>query len=125
VSYNEGGTFAVYGGTSPDTFAQVLDLVHTEMDKVCRNSLSADEVSKAKTQIRGALVLGLENMSGRMMRMGKSILYFGKVLPLEEILAKIDAVSLDDIGQVANELFHKPGLPLAAIGPFPSASASA
>jgi predicted Zn-dependent peptidase len=118
VSYMEGGLFAVYGGTSPDTFEQVLDLVRKEMENVRKHNLTSDEVSKSKTQIRGALVLGLESMSSRMMRMGKSMIYFGKVIPLTEIMDKINAVSHDDIDRVSNQLFDESRLTLAAVGPF-------
>jgi predicted Zn-dependent peptidase len=118
VSYDEGGMFTVYGGTSPDTFEQVLDLTRVELEKVKRDGLTEDEVSKSKTQIRGALVLGLENMSSRMMRMGKSLLYFDRVIPLDEIIQKINAVSHDDLGRISNTLFDESQLTLAAVGPF-------
>jgi predicted Zn-dependent peptidase len=118
VSYMEGGLFAIYGGTSPDTFDQVLDLVRAEIENVKKNNLTQDEVNKAKTQIRGGLVLGLENMSSRMMRMGKSLLYFGRVIPLNEIMAKVNAVTHDDIDRVTQTLFGDSKMTLAAVGPF-------
>ena len=118
VAYDEGGIFTVYGGTSPDTFDQVMELTQTEIDKVKCDGLTDDEVSKSKTQIRGALVLGLENMSSRMMRMGKSLLYFDRVIPLTEIIQKINAVSHDDIERISGGLFDQSRLTLAAVGPF-------
>src|SRR5258708_10296855 len=118
VSYLEGGLFAIYGGTSPDTYQQVLDLVRKEMENVRKKKLTEDEVTKAKTQIRGALVLGLESMSSRMMRMGKSLIYFGKVIPLTDIMNKINAVTHEDIDRVSNNLFDESKLTLAAVGPF-------
>ena len=73
----------MYGGTSPaTTFNQVVDLVNVEIDKEA-GGLTEDEVAKAKTQIRRVLVLRLENMSSRMMRNGKSLLYSDEVIPLE------------------------------------------
>ena len=89
-----------------------------------RDGLTADEISKAKTQIRGVLVLGLESMSSRMMRMGKSMMYFGRVIPLEEVLGRIDAIGNDDIVRVAGTVFDEGALSLAAIGPFPKAAAA-
>ena len=118
VAYMEGGLFAVYGGTSPQTFDQVVDLARIEIDKLKRHNLTSDELTKSKTQIRGALVLGLESMSSRMMRMGKSMIYFGKVIPLNEIMAKINAVSHDHIQRVADQVFDDSKLTLAAVGPF-------
>ncbi len=123
VCYMESGLFAVYGGTSPETYDEVIQLVRAEIEKLKKHNLTKDEVSKAKTQFKGALVLGLENMSSRMMRMGKSLLYFGKVIPLDEIMAKILAVSHDDIDRVANALFDDSKVTLAAVGPFKNGKA--
>ncbi|HXG23615.1 MAG TPA: pitrilysin family protein [Chthonomonadales bacterium] len=118
IAYQESGLFAIYGGTSPETFAQVVDLTRAEIEKVKRHNLTEEEVQKAKTQIRGALVLGLESMSNRMMRMGKSMIYFGRVIPLEEIIGKINTVTHDDIARVANHIFDERNLSLAAVGPL-------
>ena len=118
ASYVEGGLFTVYGGTSMDTFEEVVDLARKELDKVKREGISEDELSKAKTQMKGALVLGLESMSSRMMRMGKSLLYFDRVIPLDEIVNKITSVSHKDITRVANELFDESRMTLVAVGPF-------
>ncbi|MCC6728181.1 MAG: insulinase family protein [Chthonomonadales bacterium] len=123
-SYATGGVFVVYGGTSPATFEQVVELARAEIEKVRREGLTEDEVSKAKTQLRGALVLGLESMSSRMMRMGKSMLYFGRVVPLEEILAKVDAVSCDRIREMAHAMFADENLTLATVGPLARGTAA-
>lgn len=118
VSYSEGGIFAVHGGTSPQTFSQVLDLTMKELENIRQNNLTEDEVTKSKAQVRGALVLSLENMSSRMMRMGRSMIHFGRVIPLEDILQKIHAVTHDDIARVAIQVFDSSNLTLAAIGPL-------
>ena len=123
VAYQEGGLFTVYGGTSPDTFEQVMDLTRTEIAKVKKENLLVDEVSKAKTQIRGALVLGLENMSSRMMRMGKNMLYFNRVIPIDEIRTKIDAVTMEDLSRVAHHVFDEDQMTLTSIGPSKKADA--
>jgi predicted Zn-dependent peptidase len=118
VSYLEGGAFAVYGGTSLETFDEVLALTRKELDAARSGQLTNEEVSKAKTQLRGAMVLGLENMSTRMMRMGKSLVYLDRVVPLSEVLSKIDAVTSDDVARVASELFAEERMTMAAVGPF-------
>lgn len=125
VSYQESGLFAVYGGTSLQTFEQVLDLVRKEIEDVRRNNVTEEELTKAKTQMRGAMVLGLESMSSRMMRMGRSLLYFDKVIPLDEIMAKINAVTHDDIARVAGQVCEESRLSLAAMGPFGNSAARA
>lgn len=124
IAYSAGGCFAVYGGTSLQTYEQVIDLVRHELKKVRSEGLLPDEIAKAKTQIRGGLVLGLESMSSRMMRMGKSMMYFGRVIPLDEILGRIEAIQGPDILRVAGTVFAEDQLSLAAIGPFPKGTAA-
>jgi len=117
-SYEDGGYFCVYGGTSPTTYDQVVELTRTEFDKVRKEGISDDELSKAKTQVRGALVLGLESMSARMNRYGDNILSYGRVVPLEEILTNYEAVSQESIAEVAKQVLDPEQLTLTAIGPF-------
>jgi predicted Zn-dependent peptidase len=118
LSYTEGGCFTVYGGTSMETFDEVVEITRREFDKVRREGITADELNRAKMQIRGSMVLGLENMSSRMMRMGKTTLYFGNVVPLSDIMAKIERTTNDDIIEVANTVLNPERLTLAAIGDF-------
>jgi predicted Zn-dependent peptidase len=117
-SYEDGGYFCVYGGTSPTTYDQVVELTHGEFDKVRKEGISDDELTKAKTQVRGALVLGLESMSARMNRYGDNILSYGRVVPLEEILSNYEAVSQESIAEVAKVVLDPEQLTLTAIGPF-------
>jgi predicted Zn-dependent peptidase len=118
ISYREGGLFTVYGGTRPENLDQVIDLTRQEFENVKRNGLTEDELSEAKTQMRGRLVIGLENMSSRMLRMGESMLYFDRVIPLNEILQKINAVTNDDIKTIAQALFEESKLTVAVVGPM-------
>ncbi len=116
--FQDCGYFTVYGGTSPETYDEVLELVHVELAKVREQGLTPDEVQKAKNQVRGSLILGLEGMSARMMRLGKSILSFGYVPLLDEYAAHINAVTVEDVQQVAAAGLDPDGLTTTAIGPF-------
>ncbi|HLK57943.1 MAG TPA: pitrilysin family protein [Chthonomonadaceae bacterium] len=116
-SYQDGGLFCVYGGTSPTTFEQVLELTHSEFEKVKREGLTDDELTKAKTQVRGALVLGLESMMSRMNRYGESLLSYGRVIPMEEVLREYEAVSHESIAAIAAKVLDESALTLASIGP--------
>jgi predicted Zn-dependent peptidase len=118
ASYNEGGLFAVYGGTSPDNMKQVLQVVREQFDDIGNNGVTDYEMTRAKNQIRGALLLGQENMSNRMMRMSKSELYYGRVIPLEELIGKVTNVTHADVREIAHRMFIESELPMAAIGPF-------
>ncbi len=123
-SYLDGGFFCVYGGTSPATYAQVVDLTRKEFEKVRKHGLSDDELTKAKTQVRGALVLGLESMNARMNRYGESLLSFGRVIPMAEVLAEYDAVTHESLARVAEQVLDESTMTLTAIGPFPRGSKS-
>lgn len=118
ASYQEGGLFAVYGGTSIENVSCVLELTQAECASIGKDSVTSDELERAQNQIRGALVLGQESMSNRMSRLAKSELYFGRMIRLDEIVSSIMAVSKDDVARVASELFSGSRFAVAAIGPF-------
>ncbi len=118
-AYLDGGHFCIYGGTSPDTYAQVRELIQIESERVLQEGLTEDELTKAKTQIRGALVLGLEGMSSRMNRYADSLLSFERVIPIEEVLKSYEAVSHESIATVAKNVLNPEAQTLTAIGSFP------
>lgn len=118
-SYLDGGHFCIYGGTSPDTYEEVKDLIRIEAERVLKEGLQEEELSKAKTQIRGALVLGLEGMSARMNRYAESLLSFGRVIPIDEVMASYNAVSHESIAAVASKVLNPEAHTSTAIGSFP------
>lgn len=96
----------------------MVELTHKECENIGRNSVTDDELVRAKNQIRGALVLGQESMSNRMSRLAKSELYFGRIIRMEEIIAAILGVTKDDVASVASHLFQGSKFAVSAIGPF-------
>ena len=127
ATHREGGYFAAYGGTSPDTYEECLDLVRDEFAKVRKNGVTEQELTRAKNQFRSGIVIGQESMSRRMMRMGESEVDYNRVVPLSEVVQKIDAVSLDDIARIAEMIFPEDAgqLTIASVGPFEDAHKSA
>jgi predicted Zn-dependent peptidase len=119
-SYTDTGAFGVYAGCQPSRTAQVLDLVNETLAAVGRGDLSAAEIERGKGQMRGGLVLGLEDCGSRMTRIGKSELVYGDVATVDELLAKVDAVTRDDVLDVAAELLTAPRC-LTVVGPFAEA----
>ncbi len=119
--YRDAGSFCIFGGTSPATYEQVIDLARTETDRIKSEGITADELLKAKRLVRGGLVLGLESMSSRMNRYGDSLMSHDRVIPLDEVLDKFDAVNNEAILDVANHVFQTELITLAAIGRFSSA----
>lgn len=118
ASYQEAGLFAVYGGTSVENVKLVLELTRHECENIGKNSVTDEELERAKNQIRGALVLGQESMSNRMSRLARNEMYFGRMVRLPEIVSSITGVSKDDVAAVASRLFVDSKFSLAAIGPF-------
>ena len=116
-SYSDGGMFGVYAGCQPGKADEVLSLVVAELDAAARGELGEDEIERGKGQLRGATVLGLEDAGSRMTRIGKSETIYGEVLGVDELLARIDAVSPADVAELAAELLGRPRC-LAVVGPF-------
>ena len=111
------GVFGVYAGCAPGKIDEVLGLCRAELDSVANKGITAAELIRAKGQMRGSLVLGLEDTGAQMSRIGKAELVHGEVQPVEALLARIEAVSLDDVLAVAGDVLRRP-LSLGVIGPF-------
>jgi predicted Zn-dependent peptidase len=115
--YAETGLFGVYVGCLPKKVDQVLDLCRTELAAVADAGISDEELARGKGQMRGSLVLGLEDTGSRMSRLGKSELVYGELMSVDEILGHIDAVTMDDVRAVARDVAAGVSS-LAVIGPF-------
>lgn len=118
LTYSAGGVYTVYGGTSMDNWAQVQELVHAEFKNVMKDGLKTDEIERTKRNLAGNLVLSLEGMSSRMMRMSRNEMNHGREVPIEETLEKIDAVTNDKIIEIARRLLPDDKISTTAIGPF-------
>ena len=117
AAYADTGMFGVYAGCQPAKADEVLALMREELEAVARGGLSSDEIERGKGQARGGMVIGLEDSASRMTRIGKSELVSGEVLTVDGVLARIEAVTDDDVRTVAADLFDRPRS-LAVVGPF-------
>jgi predicted Zn-dependent peptidase len=115
--YADTGTFGVYAGCQPGKVEEVLDICRDEIAKAAANGLTAEELARGKGQLRGSMVLGLEDTGSRMSRIGKSELVYPELLSVDEILARIEAVTLDDVRDVAADVLTQPQA-LTVVGPF-------
>ncbi len=118
AAFRDGGLFAVYGGTSPENLEEVRELSRQELAAVARDGLTDAELERAKNQIRGGVLLGLDSMSGRMTRLGKSLLYYDRVVTAAEVVERVSGVTLADTRQVAARVFGEGEFAGAAIGPL-------
>jgi predicted Zn-dependent peptidase len=101
------GLFGTYLGTDRKNIKDAIDLVYHELDKLKRRNVPMTELQRTKSQIKGTMMLGLENMSGRMIRLGSAELYVEQYVSLDTILERVDAITPDDIHRVANDVFDE------------------
>ena len=101
------GLFGAYIGTDRKNIENALSLVHKELHKLKTKAVSSAELRRTKSQIKGTMMLGLENMSSRMMRLGSAELYFESFMTLDNIVKKINTVTSESIQRVAVDLFDE------------------
>jgi predicted Zn-dependent peptidase len=111
------GQWGVYAGCLPAKTEEVLAICQDEVGKVIDAGLTDEELDRGKGQLRGSIVLGLEDPSSRMSRLGKSELVYPRLEPVGEILAEIDAVTHDQVREVAALILGQRKA-LAVVGPF-------
>src|SRR5262249_39794756 len=111
------GAFGIYAGCQPGKADEVLTIVTDQLADVAANGLHEDEIARGKGQIRGGLVLGMEDAESRMTRLGKSELSYGEVLDIDDLLAKVEAVDSEAVRAVAADVLGRPAC-LAVVGPF-------
>ncbi len=116
TSYSDAGMVGVSVGSLPSKSEEVLDVVRGELARVVAAGLTADELDRGRGQMRGGLVLSLEDTGSRMTRLGEVELFQDRLLSLDEVLARLDAVTLDDVNALAADLFSRPET-LAVVGP--------
>jgi predicted Zn-dependent peptidase len=116
LGFQGAGALAVYAGTSPDQAVSVLDLIEAEIEAMASKGITQAEMDGALGHIRGATALGLEDSGARMGRIGHAQLVHGRVLTLDEIEARLSALSLDAINEAAARWLSGPRT-VVAVGP--------
>jgi predicted Zn-dependent peptidase len=120
ASYADTGHMAVYAGCQPEKLGEVAGVIREVLDQVAADGLGEAEVARAKGQLRGGLVLGLEDTASRMSRIGKNELNYGQYLGVDATVARIDAVTTEEVCALARTLLRRPGGVSAAavVGPY-------
>jgi predicted Zn-dependent peptidase len=114
--YRDTGCLAVYAGTSLASAAKVVQSVVSEFRKLKTDAVSADELRRAKDQLKGSLMLSLESSTARMSNLARQEMYFERYYDLDELIQKIEAVTADDLSTLANEFFRTQAVALTALG---------
>lgn len=117
TNYSDAGLFTIYAGTRPNNAEQVLKLIIENVQSLKTTEITSTELLKTKEQLKGSLLLGLESSSSRMSRLGKLETTLGKYVTLEEVVEKIDNVSLDQVNQTLSGLFDLDSSCITILGP--------
>ncbi len=115
--FQDTGQIGLYVGTRPDNLAAALAVVGTELDRMRHEPATAEELVRAKENVKARIILGLESSGARMNRLGGSVLYGLPLLEPEELMTRIDAVQIADLAALAAELWAPERLSAAGIGP--------
>ena len=117
ASYRAAGLFGVYAGASAENVQKCVDVIGEQFEAVRELGVTEAELHLAKEHMKGSLTLSLESSSSRMIRLGRNEFAFGRQISTEEIEARVDAVTLDEVRAIAFELFAPANLGLCVLGP--------
>lgn len=116
-SFRDSGIFGIYAGCIPAKLETVLEVSNEELQSFVSKGITPGELVRAKGQVKGGTVLGQEDTSARMTRLGKSELHGEPLLSIAEILQRVDSVTATDVDELARELLSEP-LAMSVIGPY-------
>jgi predicted Zn-dependent peptidase len=114
-SYAQAGLFGVYAAVDSDTLEETVSVIRDEIATLIKTGISPVELERAKEQLKGGLMLGMENTAARMGRISKAVLFGKPVSTAMQMCQKIDNVTLEDVYRVSNSLFSKP-VSVVAVG---------
>ena len=121
-SFQNTGMLGIYAGISAKQLTDVVELMHRELKKLADQSIEYDEIKAAGDHIKGGLLLSAESTDSRMTRLAKNEINLGKFISYDEVIRKINAVTPDDIRQMATQCLKK-GPALVCLGPIPDKEA--
>jgi predicted Zn-dependent peptidase len=116
-AYADSGMVGVYAGCLPKKAPEVLEVVRAELANIAKGNITPDELLRGKGQMRGSVVMGLEDTGAKMTRIAKAELVYGELPTVDQILHRIDTVTLTDVADLAAELYAGDQT-LTVMGPF-------
>jgi len=114
--YTDTGQVGIYVGTREDNIAKALEVIGTELERICAERVGDEELSRAREHVKGRLALSMESTGGRMNRLGRSLLMDTPLLTLDETIERLDAVDAEQLEDLARELYPATQMSAAAIG---------
>jgi predicted Zn-dependent peptidase len=115
--YSDTGQVGLYVGTRPDNIVEAMQVVSDELERLREEPATEAELVRARENVKARVVLGMESTGARMHRLGGSLLFDLPLLETDEVMERIDAVTMDDMRALVDELWAPDGLSAAGIGP--------
>jgi predicted Zn-dependent peptidase len=116
--YSDAGMLTVYAGTSRQTVERVLRSVAEEFRRIKQEPVSVEELRRAKDHLKGSLVLSLETPGARMANLARQETYFGRFFTVEELQASVEAVTREEVLEIAREFFQPEKIAATILGPL-------
>ena len=117
-AYVDTGVFGIYMGVKKELAQQAIAIVLREIEKLKDEKISAEELSSSKEQLKGNLLLSTESTDNRMSRLAKSEIYYNSYIPIEDVVAEIDAVTSDAVQELARMMFNQKFVNYTFLGPL-------
>jgi predicted Zn-dependent peptidase len=114
--YRDTGTLCVYAGTSAGKALEVVDLILAEFTRLKQEPLSAEELTRAKDQVKGNILMGLESSNSRMANLARQEMYFHNFFSVDEVIARIEEVEAGQVQQMAQRLFDAERIAVTLLG---------
>ena len=114
--YRDTGTLCVYAGTSAGKAIEVVDLILAEFRNLKEHALSEEELTRAKDQLKGNILMGLESSSARMANLARQEMYFQQFFSVDEIVARVDQVTAEQVQAMAQRLFDPDSIAVTLLG---------
>src|SRR5882724_5251655 len=114
--YRDTGCMAIYAGTSVESVRQVVDHVLAEFQELKSAPIPADELRRAKDQLKGGLMLSLESSTSRMSNLARQEMYFERFFSLDETIEQIEMVTADEVAEMSQQLFQADRIAVTVLG---------
>jgi len=114
--FSDSGIFGIHAATGPEDLQELVSLILKELQRSSEDIIQ-DELDRARAQIRSGLLMSMESPAARAGQIARQILLFGRPIPNEELMERLDAISVDRIRDLAGRIFHESTPTLTAIGP--------
>jgi predicted Zn-dependent peptidase len=115
-AYQDAGALSIYAGCGNEAVTELVDVVVSEIRRLRQEPIPADELRRAKDHLKGSLMLNLESTSSRMSHLARQEIYRDRADTLDDMLASIERVSIDDVQRLAAQFFHDDALGATVLG---------